>query len=711
MSRLLKIFFYIGLITISCALYIKKSVAQSPPPTNPPSDTASAGGCILDNPTSNRNPANTFGDKRGRTNGYAHQGIDIMIKENSEENGQHGCNVIMNGDSPLFGEKACMPPAKSGYGLYTRFECGNGVAEVRYTHLNGCNPSNGKFLVGRTGNACPTPPHIHYEILLKNPADGKFYRIDPACAWTSGRPVGGKCPLPRPPNVCIEANRIKLIQDGIAKGGQVSSKSVPKGKPQSEAVMGSRYCNGQGIPADTTGQDASEQSGPADEAMGNEPGPDNMTETITTEKELNESKCETCSCPCSQPIVDDHNKRAGLHGIRPYFDQCDGKGQDCEKPANEGEESALKTHRDWMVQTFFLKQILPAMMLMTNQMTTVAIQQTAMVGSMLDAKHQLETQRLFQQMQAKAHKDYHPSEGMCEIGTNSRALATSDRRADLAHVTLSQRMMSRALITGVTTTVKGPSSDIESRIDEFKKTYCNKGDNGGGLQNVCAGSGDKKRINKDVDFTRTLDLPLTINADFTKDSGAVEPDAQDIFALSANLYGHTATPLIKRELLANDKGLINRDAGDKYLDLRAIAAKRSVAQNSFSAIAGMKNTGGTEAAEMAPFIKKLVEELGVPTNEIDDYLGKEPSYFAQMEVLTKKIYQNPVFFTELYDKPVNVQRKSTAIEAINLMQDRDIYRSILRSEAMSAVILETMLIREQERVTNEVNRLTQGESR
>jgi hypothetical protein len=45
---------------------------------------------------------------------------------------------------------------------------------------------------------------------------------------------------------------------------------------------------------------------------------------------------------------------------------------------------------------------------MTKQMTTVGLQATKVIGTFFDAKHQLETQRLFQTLMAEAHKDYQP---------------------------------------------------------------------------------------------------------------------------------------------------------------------------------------------------------------------------------------------------------------------------------------------------------------
>jgi len=46
-----------------------------------------------------------------------------------------------------------------------------------------------------------------------------------------------------------------------------------------------------------------------------------------------------------------------------------------------------------------------------------------------------------------------------------------------------------------------------------------------------------------------------------------------------------------------------------------------------------------------------------------------------------------------------------AIQATDLMQKRDIFRSLLRSEAVLATILETALIEEQETITS---KLTDG---
>lgn len=355
-------------------------------------------------------------------------------------------------------------------------------------------------------------------------------------------------------------------------------------------------------------------------------------------------------------------------------------------------------HRELIIKIFWEQHILPALMRMTQQLTAVAMQQTMIMGTIMDAKHQLETQALFQELQAQAHIDYHPSEGLCQFGTNTRSLAASEQNVTLSMLAISARTMQRQLRTGDTVSVESDASDKVSRLEQFKEVYCNPNDNGNALEPLCQAGGTKERRNKDVDFTRTLGNPLTLKMDFTNEGdgdhagGMASPDEEDVFALSANLYS-SAAPSAIPNLSDGEMG-----TAFKLMDYRALAAKRAVAQNSFAAIAAEKSQG---APEVAQYLKEILKGLEIPEEEINQLIGERPSYFAQMEILTKKIYQNPSFYTELYDKPANVERKRVALQAIDLMQKRDIYRSLLRSEASLSVLLETELIKEQDRIVNE----------
>lgn len=367
--------------------------------------------------------------------------------------------------------------------------------------------------------------------------------------------------------------------------------------------------------------------------------------------------------------------------------------------------SEIQRQNVWLLTDFWEQNMLPALMLMAEQLSTVGMLQVETIGTFLDAKHQLETQRLFQQLTAKAHKDYHPSEGMCTFGTTVRSLAASERKSNLAQTGIAQRMMQREALNGKVLSTESVDSDIRSRLKTYIENYCDQADNANGLSKLCTASVPApERRNIDVDYTRNVESRLTLDLDLLPGNQDPSPDERDVFALSANLFAHNVPPRIDPEILGHSDGRIRKNAVERYMDLRSIFAKRSVAQNSFAAITSQR-AAGTE--ESAPYTKAILRELGVSdTTEINRLLGEKPSYFAQMEILTKKIYQNPVFYTELYDKPANIERKGAALQAIGLMQDRDLYNSLLRSEAVLSVLLETMLENEQEKVVNAMGDLT-----
>ncbi len=352
-------------------------------------------------------------------------------------------------------------------------------------------------------------------------------------------------------------------------------------------------------------------------------------------------------------------------------------------------------HRKWLIEEFFRAAKIPeAMMLMAEQLTAGGIQQIQIIGTFFDAKHQLETQRLFQTLVAQAHKDYHPSESICEIGTATRSLSTSERIADLNKNAFANRMMARQLLSKDVLSGQGPKSDRKSRLEQFRTVFCDPNDNAGGLDLLCGKGGPVEQRNMDVNYTSTIENHLTLDIDFA-DPADTSIDEQNIFALSANLFGNEVLSYVAERVLA-DPDFKPNDIAYYYLKQRSIAAKRSVAQNSFAAITSMRSQGN---GENAPFLKSIIKELGVKDIEIDPYIGTNPSYFAQMEILTKKLYQNPEFYANLYDKPANIERKAAALQAIGIMQDRDTYKSLLRSEAVLATLLETLMSKEHTRVS------------
>ncbi len=349
----------------------------------------------------------------------------------------------------------------------------------------------------------------------------------------------------------------------------------------------------------------------------------------------------------------------------------------------------LTLHRifyfDW---EFWQQNLLPAMMQMAEHLAAVAMQQTQIIGSFLDAQEQLETQRLFQQLMARAHKDYHPSIGMCEFGTRIKSLAASERQGELATITMSQRSQDRLMGNAFTAGRRGPGLDMNDRIEQFVSTFCDRRDNNNALDLICTsptGAAANERYNKDIDYPRTIANPWTIDAANLTAGGAATNQEEEIFALATNLYGFDTYFRPKPETLRNMPNEDVSGAQIAYIDMRSRIAQLSVAEASFNALVGMKveGTPGSYA-----FLEAFLEDLGVPNAEIADFLGSNPSYNAQMEILTKKIYQDPRFYTNLYDKPVNVERKGAAIQAIGLIQKFDLFKSYLRTEASLSILLE-----------------------
>lgn len=363
-------------------------------------------------------------------------------------------------------------------------------------------------------------------------------------------------------------------------------------------------------------------------------------------------------------------------------------------------------HREEFIVFYWFKEhILAALMLMTEQLVSVAMEQMLIIGTFFDAEIQLETQTLLQTLTAQAHKDYHPSLGMCEIGTLSRSLAASQSHGEYNAYALSQHMQDRQMRNATMASSAGKGMDVVHRWEQFRETFCNVYDNdeelGARTSEVICDSNNVTiaNRNKDIDYTRMIEHPNTINVNFSDNTSEIE--GESIIALASNLYGNDVFAHFPESFFGNERNQ------DEYMYVRSIIAKRSVAQNSFNNIVALKAAGKEETEEieeLKPYMEKVLEQLGISdTGSMLGILGIRPSYYAQMELLTKRLYQRPEFYTNLYDKPVNVERKKAALRAIGLIQNMDLFKSKLRSEASLAVLTEMEIYKAQEKAQGRMN--------
>lgn len=419
--------------------------------------------------------------------------------------------------------------------------------------------------------------------------------------------------------------------------------------------------------------------------------------------------CSECTCDAAEQSLTQAYVAAQNQQTRTYFGtsgSVNGAGQ------GTGQLGETQNHA---TDTVFITNLNSALQMMSEQFVTTMMSQAMIIGSFLDAKQQLETQLLLQKLTAEAHKDYQPSAGMCAFATNIRSLGMSDHTASLTRTTLSQRAIQRQLGEGVALGSLGADDDRSNRFGQFATRFCDINDNNRlagvantGLQLICAGNvrSNLANLNRDVDFTRMVADPDTMLVDMA--DPARGRDTESAFAMQANLYGHDLMSRIPRTLLNDDASM------DEVVDFRSVLAKRSIAEASFNTIVGLKAMGSTgdaglNSTETMKYMTFLLKDLGIAEEEIPGLIASaatadeaRPSYYAQLRLLAKRIYQRPDFYIDLYDTPANVKRKKVAMQGINSILEREIHESRQRSEAILSQILELKVARRQKAVENQL---------
>jgi hypothetical protein len=347
----------------------------------------------------------------------------------------------------------------------------------------------------------------------------------------------------------------------------------------------------------------------------------------------------------------------------------------------------------------------PDLQSMTSDLIAAIVGQTEIIGTFFDASIQIDTERDIHKLAAEATRDYTPSTQLCRFGSLSKSLAASDMKAKANQSVLSEIALARHLGTVSNAAAAGRGMDYQMRITQFAQNYCDFKDNDGGnsdsglyyMCGVVASNLNPLRHNLDIDFTRVMDDRLTLDADFT--NAAATSDETDMIELGKYLYGHRQFTVRsgKEELIGQGGGA--KPATSLLLEMRGVNAARSVAQNSFLALAGLKAQGSPAAAN---YISGFAGLLGMPAADAARLLGANPSYYAQMDILTRKAYQDPGFYANLMDAPANVSRTTAAMEGLELMQDRDIYNAMTRSEMLIATLVELEARKVQDSIQGEM---------
>ncbi len=394
---------------------------------------------------------------------------------------------------------------------------------------------------------------------------------------------------------------------------------------------------------------------------------------------------------------------------------------DQEAATRKHTDDKFKEHQRWLTDDFYQQWVMTAMKMMAEQLVTNGMNQMLAVGSFLDAKDQLETQRLYQQHQAEARTDYQPTVDACVWGTAMEHITSTDRHATLAAHVLAKHGLDRQLGNDQSAAADGPEADANARLTFVRSLYCNPNDNAKEMTYICPNVGQSSMyINRDIDYSRYMGDSPTLNIDLTDTK--LTGDEQDLLALQNYLYVNHPFSRLTMEQLKTQEGQ------EVWMLMRSVMAKHAVAENSFDNIMALKATAAPGNESNAQLISIIYQRMGLgdydaqkmitghdsgaggnDSNDMSPPLDK-PSYYALLQTLSQAVYQNPSFYVNLYDTSANIDRKNVAMQAIGLMVDRESFNSELREEGILSQILEAEVNKAQTRHEDAISRMKRNQS-
>lgn len=361
-----------------------------------------------------------------------------------------------------------------------------------------------------------------------------------------------------------------------------------------------------------------------------------------------------------------------------------------------------------------LPPILQSIKLLAPPISATALVNPVLEGNLRNAQMQRGVLDAQNQTRASVAMNQTVSNQVCRIASVSQSLGASDLYARTVQIALMDAARDRAFMRlGMSASVKDPRraegvSDIGQAADNagrwhlYKRSFCNKQDPR--LKNICTNA-DESMNDRDINFASATGYyrQLKINIapplnDRQSNTEFASKDLNAVIALSNNLYGH--------DLSFSVDDL--KPSSYNFMDRRSLLAMRNVIQNSYTSYVAARASGnGGNADSLKALMAELKGEQGLAVQ--DDVFGARPSYEAQMDVLSRKLYQGQAFYKNLMDNPANIKRQQVAMQAVDLMNKHDIARSLERTEMLMALWLEIKLRREQAVIENRFNQSTGGQ--
>ena len=306
----------------------------------------------------------------------------------------------------------------------------------------------------------------------------------------------------------------------------------------------------------------------------------------------------------------------------------------------------------------------PALKEMTTQLHSSQVDQSRVLGSMIDAQTQNEVMQNMQQREVEARRRYEPNELTCQIDTVGQGQTKAARMARATARAIAKETEPRRMAARGTSAALGPGADQKERWEEYTTRFCDPDKGGQG----CAGTtGDLAG--------RHVDLPRLLWADkLTLDMS--QPDNALVVksVLQYMMNPRTPTP-IPTEVMESPAGQ------QAFLKLRSTTARENTIYNSIAHMMGQRMSGS-----------------GVNTQDVRVAAGLPPadaatdaSYAEIMHAVTKDRFHNPQYIVRLVQNPEQVVREQGAVTAVRLQQLNDLYKRMEEMVFMEAASYAALL--------------------
>jgi hypothetical protein len=314
------------------------------------------------------------------------------------------------------------------------------------------------------------------------------------------------------------------------------------------------------------------------------------------------------------------------------------------------EDSILKT-----LQKFWDNWLL-ALKDMTAQLSGSLNDGTRHLDSLFDSSNETQNERLLQQTEHTAKKDFQTTDEGCRFDTTARYMNSAMRTGNF----ISQGMQTNNTVDGNNQTgsagFAGQGSEDKSRYATYTSTFCDAQSNNG--YPGCASSGTMP--NADTLPAKTLFGKETI--DWNSDNQVDKDERAAVEALEYNITGFEVPDPFSPNVLQTTAGKEARARDREYL------AQMDAVGSLVTSLVGERMPGPA-----SPEIQALRNKLGV------NDASTNPSEREIRQSVVEQLW-DPNYWADLGDSPGSSRQKEVYLQAYNLMM---LYKIIEKTEKIA----------------------------